>query len=80
LRDFSVWPISWAPNAGDCVLLKRAPDVSDRRRNVVTITPKGRRMLIKLEARIDGAQAQLLSALSPEERDHLVALLTRVVS
>jgi DNA-binding MarR family transcriptional regulator len=61
-------------------LIKRAPDAADRRRNVVTITAKGRRALGTLEARIRGAQAELLAPLGSEERDQLIALLARVVA
>ena len=58
--------------------VERAPDPADRRRNVVSITPTGRRRLRALDRRIAQVQEDLLAPLSPEERDLLVALLRRV--
>ncbi len=60
-------------------LVDRSPDVSDGRRNVITITPAGRRQLRKLDRLLAGAQEQLLAPLSAAERDELVGLLTRLV-
>jgi DNA-binding MarR family transcriptional regulator len=60
-------------------LVERAPDPTDRRRNVITITSKGRRQLRKLDRLLAEAQGELLAPLSAEERTQLVGLLTRVV-
>ncbi len=60
-------------------LVERTPDPTDRRRNVVTITPAGRRLLRKLDRLVARIQDQLLAALSVDEREQLVLLLTRVV-
>lgn len=60
-------------------LVKRTTDPTDRRRNVVTITPAGRRQLRKLDRLLGKVQDELLAPLSPEERIQLVSLLTRVV-
>ena len=60
-------------------LVVRAPDPADGRRNVVSLTPAGRRHLRTLDRRLAGIQDDLLAALSPAERRTLVALLTRVV-
>jgi MarR family transcriptional regulator, lower aerobic nicotinate degradation pathway regulator len=60
-------------------LVERTQDPADRRRNVVTVTPAGRRELRKLDKLLDRAQADLLAPLSPNERAQLVKLLTRVV-
>ncbi|MET7831740.1 MarR family transcriptional regulator [Micromonospora sediminicola] len=57
----------------------REPDPADRRRNVVTITPAGRRQLRRLETRLAVVQDELLAPLSPEERTQLSRLLTRVL-
>ena len=57
----------------------RSPDANDGRRNVITITPAGRRHLHKLDRLLAGAQDQLLAPLSPDERDELVGLLTLLV-
>jgi MarR family transcriptional regulator, lower aerobic nicotinate degradation pathway regulator len=60
-------------------MVERAPDPTDRRRNVVSITPAGRRQLRKLDRRLRKVQDQVLAPLSPEERSQLIHLLTRVV-
>ena len=60
-------------------LVERAPDPTDRRRNVITITSQGRRHLRKLDRLVDQAQGELLAPLSAQERTQLVGLLTRVV-
>ncbi|WBC13405.1 MarR family transcriptional regulator [Micromonospora sp. WMMA1998] len=57
----------------------REPDPADRRRNVVTITPAGRRQLRRLETRLAVVQDELLAPLSPEERAQLSRLLTRLL-
>jgi MarR family transcriptional regulator, lower aerobic nicotinate degradation pathway regulator len=57
----------------------RAPDPTDRRRNVITLTRKGRGHLRKLDRLVAEAQDKLLVPLSPGERTQLVDLLTRIV-
>ena len=53
----------------------RAPDPDDKRRNVITITRKGRTQLGRLDELIGKAQDQLLAPLSADERKELVRLL-----
>jgi DNA-binding MarR family transcriptional regulator len=60
-------------------LVERAPDPTDRRRNVVTLTTAGRRHLRRLDTLLAEVQDDLLAPLSPDERERLVHLLTRVV-
>lgn len=60
-------------------MVERTQDPTDLRRNVVTLTPQGRRHLRKLDRLLDDAQDALLAPLSPGERDQLVSLLTRIV-
>jgi len=60
--------------------VSRAPDVGDRRRNVVTITPEGRARLSELQGHADAVQAELLAALSTEERENLIRLLGKVLA
>ncbi len=60
-------------------LVERTPDPTDRRRNVVTITPAGTQRLRGLDRLVAKAQDDLLASLSAEERTRLVGLLTRVV-
>ena len=60
-------------------LAARIPDTEDRRRNLVELTPKGTRTLMRLDKRIDTAQDRLLEPLSPAERRQLSELLKRVL-
>ncbi|MFJ9766882.1 MarR family winged helix-turn-helix transcriptional regulator [Streptomyces erythrochromogenes] len=60
-------------------LVERAPDPDDRRRNVITLTPLGRRRLRRLEQLLDTAQDELLAPLSAAERGQLTRLLGRIV-
>ena len=59
--------------------VERALDHTDRRRNVITLTPAGRRHLRKLDTRLGQVQEALLAPLTASERRQLVELLTRVV-
>ncbi|MFG2043314.1 MarR family winged helix-turn-helix transcriptional regulator [Dactylosporangium sp. NPDC048998] len=59
--------------------VERTPDPSDRRRNVITITPAGRRHLRRLEKQLARVQDELLAPLSAPERAQLSALLRRVL-
>jgi MarR family transcriptional regulator, lower aerobic nicotinate degradation pathway regulator len=60
-------------------LAGRATDQADRRRNIITITAKGRARLRRLNALLAGAQDELLAPLSPGERQALAGMLTRVL-
>lgn len=60
-------------------LVERAPDPDDRRRNVITISPRGRRRLRRLDAALDDLHDELLAPLTPAERDQFVQLLTRLL-
>ncbi|MFE0043003.1 MarR family winged helix-turn-helix transcriptional regulator [Streptomyces albireticuli] len=60
-------------------LVERAPDPGDRRCNVITISPKGRRHLRRLDKVLDGLHDELLAPLNPAERDQLMRLLTRLL-
>jgi MarR family transcriptional regulator, lower aerobic nicotinate degradation pathway regulator len=59
-------------------LARRAPDPHDGRRNVVTITARGRSTLDRVDRALDGVQAAVLAPLSPNERRTLVRLLTKL--
>src|SRR5437879_4645310 len=57
---------------------RRKPDDVDRRRNIVVVTAKGRRLLDRLDARLDEVQASLLAPLAEPERATLVRLLAKL--
>ncbi|MCX5136602.1 MarR family transcriptional regulator [Streptomyces sp. NBC_00340] len=59
-------------------LVLRAPDPDDRRKNAVTITPKGSDVLTRCAALAEAANAELLAPLTPDEQGQLTALLTRL--
>ncbi len=59
--------------------VQRAPDPDDRRRNVITITRKGRSQLGQLDGVIQRAQDEILTPLSATERKELVRLLRSLV-
>lgn len=60
-------------------LVERAPDPDDRRRNIITISDRGRRHLRRLDKVLDDLHDELLEPLSPAERDQFVQLLTRLL-
>ncbi|MFI7575316.1 MarR family winged helix-turn-helix transcriptional regulator [Micromonospora sp. NPDC049497] len=63
----------------DRKLVERAPDPSDRRRNVISLTAAGGRHLRRLEKQLAECQDELLAPLSPEERQRLTELLARLL-
>ncbi|WP_422773827.1 MarR family winged helix-turn-helix transcriptional regulator [Plantactinospora sp. WMMC1484] len=63
----------------DRQLVERSPDPTDRRRNVITLTPAGRRQLRRLDRAVARIQDDLLAPLTPTERDQLTRLLTRLL-
>jgi len=60
-------------------LVERTPDPADQRRNIVTISARGRRQLRRLDKVLDDLHDELLAPLNPAERDQLVQLLTRLL-
>lgn len=60
--------------------VERAPDPSDRRRNLVTITKSGGQHLRRLDRAINKVQDELLAPLSTQDRSVLVDLLTRLLA
>ncbi|MFI1358558.1 MarR family winged helix-turn-helix transcriptional regulator [Streptomyces sp. NPDC020898] len=59
-------------------LVVRAPDPHDRRKNAVTVTAQGRRLLARCERAARKANDELLAPLTAPERELLTGLLTRV--
>lgn len=60
-------------------LVRREPDPDDRRRNIVTITPQGRRQLSTMQQRVQQAQDELLAPLDATQRAEFVATLQLLV-
>jgi DNA-binding MarR family transcriptional regulator len=60
-------------------LVERRPDPDDRRRNLVHLTPAGRRARDEGTTAVIAAEAAFLAALTPTERDQLRAMLRRVL-
>ncbi|WP_306191228.1 MarR family winged helix-turn-helix transcriptional regulator [Streptomyces sp. MK5] len=59
-------------------LVLREPDPRDRRKNAVSLTDEGARLLARCEKAAREANDELLAPLSPAERDRFMALLIRV--
>ncbi|MBX3498774.1 MAG: MarR family transcriptional regulator [Alphaproteobacteria bacterium] len=60
-------------------LLSRMPDTRDRRSRVLTLTPRGARLLAAAEAAVRRAQRRILAPLAARERKTLLALLAKLV-
>jgi DNA-binding MarR family transcriptional regulator len=58
--------------------LARKPDKTDKRRNVISITDKGRKRADQLEVSVQIAQQKLLEPLDAAEQAQLTALLTKL--
>ncbi|MFJ2830627.1 MarR family winged helix-turn-helix transcriptional regulator [Streptomyces sp. NPDC087263] len=59
-------------------LVVREPDLTDRRRNAVSITEEGRRLLKRCEKAAREANDELLASLSAAEREQFMGLLIRI--
>jgi len=59
-------------------LAQRTPDTTDRRRNVVSITPEGLARLAELDRVLGDAQEAVLEPLSTTERVTLLRLLRKL--
>ncbi|MEV6368780.1 MarR family winged helix-turn-helix transcriptional regulator [Micromonospora musae] len=59
--------------------VERAPDPADRRRNLITLTPQGRRQLHKLDKLLADVEDEVLAPLTGAEREQLARLLTVLV-
>jgi len=60
-------------------LARREPDPQDGRRNVVTISKRGRTVLDRVDAALDDVQDAVLEPLSAAERRTFVRLLAKLV-
>lgn len=61
-------------------LAAREPDPADRRRNIVTITARGRRELARLDVVLDEVQDAVLAPLTPGERRTFLRLLAKLAA
>ncbi|MFG2603016.1 MarR family winged helix-turn-helix transcriptional regulator [Streptomyces sp. NPDC048514] len=59
-------------------LVVRAPDPRDRRKNAVSLTGEGARLLTRCEQAARDANDELLAPLTPGERERFMGLLTRI--
>ena len=71
--------VRWVDDLADRGVVARDRDPDDRRRNVVTLTAPGRRLLGKLDTELRAAQDRLLSPLSAGERAQFTRLLQRAL-
>jgi DNA-binding MarR family transcriptional regulator len=62
----------------DAGLVSRQRDQADRRRQIVQMTPAGRKMLDKLRKLSAGVEHDFLAALSDKEREQFHALLLKL--
>lgn len=60
--------------------VERTPDPADRRRNVITVTPRGRRRLDRLDALLTDLQDEFFAPLTAAERAELTRLLDLLVA
>lgn len=58
----------------------RQADPSNRRRNIITLTPSGQTHLDDLFSHVEAVQRELLTGLTSTERQQLTALLTKLLS
>ena len=61
-------------------LIVRNPDPADRRKNAISLSPAGTRLLRRTAKLGEQANADLTAALTPDEREQLITLLTRIVT
>jgi DNA-binding MarR family transcriptional regulator len=60
-------------------LVERSADPIDRRRNIISITPAGRAHFRRLDKIVTDVQDEVLAPLSPNQREQLIRLLTRIL-
>lgn len=60
--------------------VRREPDALDRRRKLLWITAEGEHAAAEMKRAVARVQARILSPLDKAEREHLVALLTKLVA
>lgn len=66
--------------AEDAGFARRVRDPKDRRRHIVELTSEGRAALRRAEAGVEEVEDEILSALDPDERLQLRALLIKALT
>jgi MarR family transcriptional regulator, lower aerobic nicotinate degradation pathway regulator len=61
-------------------LVERVPSADDRRATTIRVTAHGRRLSRVVEQQVSTAVAKLVAGLSRSDRDHLVSVVSRVVT
>ncbi len=61
-------------------LLRRATSRLDRRQKLLTLTPKGKSLLARMQAPVFRAHARTIAALSADEQAQFMSLLARLVN
>ncbi|HET8994589.1 MAG TPA: MarR family winged helix-turn-helix transcriptional regulator [Rhodococcus sp. (in: high G+C Gram-positive bacteria)] len=59
--------------------VERAPDPNDRRRNIISLTRRGRNRLFDLELTVTAVQDVAFAPLDADERAQFAAMLTKLV-
>lgn len=60
-------------------VIDRVPDTRDRRRRVIDLTPAGRELLDRADTALARATRGFLEPLAPNEANHLLSALTRLL-
>jgi MarR family transcriptional regulator, lower aerobic nicotinate degradation pathway regulator len=71
--------VRWVDELAARGLVVRDRDPDDRRRNVISLSASGRRLLVRLDAELAAAQERLLAPLTAREREQLIRLLRRAL-
>lgn len=61
-------------------LIKRQRDVLDGRRNLLSLTPRGRALHDRTRPEVIGVGERILDPLSPTDRKHLLRCLTTIIA
>lgn len=59
--------------------VRREPDVADRRRKLLWVTPEGEHAALAMKRAVTRAQRRILGPLQPDEQQQLMALLGKLV-
>ena len=59
--------------------VRRTVSKTDRRQKLLTLTPRGRTILTRMQDPVQRAQERILEPLAPKDREHFLRLLNRLV-